>query len=53
MGSSQLALSLHRYCRICFPTNMTGATNPKGLYIELTVENIPCLVKDLSTVILN
>ena len=53
-GSSQSVFSRHRSCRIFFPSRRSGATKPKGSYMELTVESIPLLVHGRSfNVILN
>ena len=48
IGSSQPTSWRHNSWRIDFPSNKSGATNPSGSKIELTVESIPRLVHGLS-----
>jgi hypothetical protein len=47
-GSSQSVPSRHSSWSSCLPTNRTGATNPRGSYIELIVDRIPLQVRGVS-----
>ena len=50
---SQGKFWLQRLCRILLPSSANGAAKPSGLYMELIIDNIVLLVKDvLSTFIL-